>query len=215
MAMPMQTAPYFNAVGPEQQSGVPMMVQPDQGVQNLQPMQPVSPVMFVLLPGYPTYPPNFGMYPQAMPVAPVAGPGFVPQPPFNMGGYGVPMAQGSPMQGNLAGPSAAGVGMPRGAAPVNDSIPTPWFGDDLDAAQPTALFSSSRSSSPIQLNLLQEELTKPLEPQNTTGPESLHEHHAKAVRQECWVTSSFRGYRCHYIYMCLKHHIYVHLTIYN
>lgn len=179
MAVPVQTAPYFTVVGPEQQSGVPMMVQPDQGLQNLQPMQPVSPVMFVLLPGYPTYPPNFGMYPQAMP-------GFVPQPPYAMAGY-VPPGAHVP-QGNLAGSSGAGVGMPQG-----DSIPTPWFGDDLDAAQPTALFSSSRSSSPIQLNLLQEELTKPSEVQNSTAPESLHEH-AKAVRLECWVTC-FHGYR--------------------
>nr|XP_055039913.1 period circadian protein homolog 3 isoform X1 [Misgurnus anguillicaudatus] len=171
---PMQTTPYFTVA---QQSGMPMMVQPDQGVQNLQPM---NPFMFVLLPGYPTYPPNFGMYPQGMPVA---GPGFVPQPPYNMGGYvlpGAPMPQGSPLQGHLAGFSATGVGRPQGANPEVDSIPTPWFGEDLDAAQPTALFSSSRSSSPIQLNLLQEELTKPSEPQNTTGPESLHDHHAKA-----------------------------------
>lgn len=43
------------------------------------------------------------------------------------------------------------------------------------------LFSSSRSSSPLQLNLLQEELPKPNEGQSSTGhnrAESLHEHHA-------------------------------------
>ncbi|KAI7794942.1 period circadian protein-like protein 3 [Triplophysa rosa] len=174
MAVPVQTGPYVTVVGPEQQ---PAMVQPDQGIQNLQPMQPMSPAMFVLLPGYPT---NFGMYPQAIPVAP---PGLVPQPHYNMGGYvppGAHMPKGSPMQGNFAWSSATGVGTPQGAAPVADSIPTPWFGEDLDAAQPTALFSISRSSSPIQLNLLQEELTKPSEPQNSTGPGSLQEHHAKA-----------------------------------
>ncbi len=72
--------------------------------------------------------------------------------------------------------------MAQGASAEVDSIPTPWFGEDLDAAQPTALFSSSRSSSPIQLNLLQEELTKPTEALNSTGPEILLKHHAKEVR---------------------------------
>ncbi|XP_056590239.1 period circadian protein homolog 3 isoform X2 [Triplophysa dalaica] len=178
MAVPVQTGPYLTVVGPEQQSGVPLMVQPDQGLQNLQ--QPVSPVMFVLLPGLPGYPPNFGMYPQAIPVTPT---GFAPQPHYNMGGYvppGAYMPLGSPMQGNFAWSSATGVGTPQDAAPVANSISTPWLGDDLDAAQPTALFSSSRSSSPIQLNLLQEELTKPSESLNSSGPESLHEHNANA-----------------------------------
>uniref|UniRef100_A0A671LTR2 Period circadian protein homolog 2-like n=1 Tax=Sinocyclocheilus anshuiensis TaxID=1608454 RepID=A0A671LTR2_9TELE len=169
MAVPMQTAPYFTVVGADQQ---PMVVQPDQGVQNLQPMHPM---MVVLLPSYPMYPGNNGMYLQEMPIP---APGVVPQPPFNMGGYVPPgghLPHGSPSQGHPPGPTVTGVGM----AQVN-SIPAPWFGEDLHAAQPTALFSSSRSSSPIQLNLLQEELTKPTEAQNSTGPESLHEHHAKA-----------------------------------
>ncbi|XP_051768463.1 period circadian protein homolog 3 isoform X4 [Ctenopharyngodon idella] len=171
MAVPIQTAPYFT-VGMDQQ---PMVVQPDQGVQNLQPMQPM---MVFLLPSYPMY--NNGMYLQGMPVE---VPGVVPQPPFNMGGFvppGAHMPHGSPLQGHPPGSTVSGVGMPAGASVEVDSIPTPWFGEDLDAAQPTALFSSSRSSSPIQLNLLQEELTKPTEAQTSTGPESLHEHHAKA-----------------------------------
>ncbi|KAA0707491.1 Period circadian protein -like protein 3 [Triplophysa tibetana] len=180
MAVPVQKGPYLTVVGPDLQSGVPLMVQPEQGVQNPQPVQPMSPVMFVLLPGLPGYPPNFGMYPQAIPVTP---PGFIPQPLYNMGGNFAPgayMPQGSPMQGNFSWSSAEGVGTPQGAAPVDDSIPTPWFGDDLDAAHSTALFSSSRSSSPVQLNLLQEELTKPSDSLNSTGPESLHDYHAKA-----------------------------------
>uniref|UniRef100_A0A9J7YCK5 Period circadian clock 3 n=1 Tax=Cyprinus carpio carpio TaxID=630221 RepID=A0A9J7YCK5_CYPCA len=139
MAVPMQSAPYFTVFGADQQ---PMVVQPDQGVQNLQPI-------------YPMYPGNNGMYLQGMPV-PVPGVGHPP------------------------GSSITGAGMPSGASAEVDSIPAPWFGKDLDAAQPTALFSSSRSSSPIQLNLLQEELTKPTEAQNSTGPESLHEHHTRA-----------------------------------
>uniref|UniRef100_A0A673MAA0 Period circadian protein homolog 2-like n=1 Tax=Sinocyclocheilus rhinocerous TaxID=307959 RepID=A0A673MAA0_9TELE len=178
MAVPMQSAPYFTVLGADQQ---PMVVQPDQAVQNLQPMPPMTPMMVVLLPNYPMYPGNNGMYPQGMPVP---APGVVPQPPFNMGGYippGCHMPHGSPSQGHPPGSSVTGAGMPPGASAEVDSIPAPWFGEDLDAAQPTALFSSSRSSSPIQLNLLQEELTKPTEAQNSTGPESLHEHHAKAV----------------------------------
>ncbi|XP_043107840.1 period circadian protein homolog 3 isoform X2 [Puntigrus tetrazona] len=177
MAVPMQTAPYFTVVGADQQ---PMVVQPDQGVQNLQPMHPMTPMMVVLLPSYPMYPGNTGMYLQGMPV-PV--PGVAPQPPFNMSGYIPPgghVPHGSPSQGHSPGPTATGVEMGQGASVEVDSIPSPWFGEDLDAAQPTALFSSSRSSSPIQLNLLQEELTKPIEAQNSTAPESLHEHHAKA-----------------------------------
>ncbi|XP_067288190.1 period circadian protein homolog 3 isoform X2 [Pseudorasbora parva] len=175
MAVPMQTAPYFT-VGADQQ---PMVVQPDQGLQNLQTMQPMTPMMVVLLPSYPMYPGNNGMYLQGMPVA---APAVVPQPPFNMNGFvppGAHMPHGSPLQGHPPGPSVTGAGMPAGASSEVDSIPTPWFGEDLDAAQPTALFSSSRSSSPIQLNLLQEELTKPAEPQNSSAPESLHECHAK------------------------------------
>uniref|UniRef100_A0A8C1SGR0 Period circadian clock 3 n=1 Tax=Cyprinus carpio TaxID=7962 RepID=A0A8C1SGR0_CYPCA len=182
MAVPMQSAPYFTVFGADQQ---PMVVQPDQGVQNLQPMHPMTPMtpmMVVLLPSYPMYPGNNGMYLQGMPV-PV--PGVVPQPPFNMGNtpYTPPvghMPHGSPSQGHPPGSSITGAGMPPGASAEVDSIPAPWFGKDLDAAQPTALFSSSRSSSPIQLNLLQEELTKPTEAQNSTGPESLHEHHTRA-----------------------------------
>nr|VAX54228.1 period circadian clock 3 [Squalius torgalensis]VAX54229.1 period circadian clock 3 [Squalius torgalensis] len=161
MAVPMQTAPYFTVIGTDQQ---PMVVQPVQGLQNLQPM---TPMMVVLLPSYPMYPGTNGMY------LPVAAPGVVPH---NMGGFippGAHMAHGSPLQGYVPGSTVAG------ASAEVDSIPTPWFGEDLDAAQPTALFSSSRSSSPIQLNLLQEELTKPTEPLNSTGPESLLQHHAK------------------------------------
>ncbi|XP_077060186.1 period circadian protein homolog 3 isoform X3 [Siphateles boraxobius] len=172
MAVPMQTTPYFT-VGADQQ---PMVVQPDQGFQNLQPM---TPMMVVLLPSYPMYPGTNGMYLQGMPVG---APGVIPQTSFNMGGFvppGAHVAHGSPLQGHVPGSTVTGVGMPAGASAEVDSIPTSWFGEDLDAAQPTALFSSSRSSSPIQLNLLQEELTKPTEPLNSTGPESLHQHHAK------------------------------------
>uniref|UniRef100_A0A3Q3LF82 Period circadian clock 3 n=1 Tax=Mastacembelus armatus TaxID=205130 RepID=A0A3Q3LF82_9TELE len=53
-------------------------------------------------------------------------------------------------------------------------------GEEEEAAGPRPLFSSSRSSSPLQLNLLQEEMPKPSEVQSSTGhnhAESLHEQH--------------------------------------
>uniref|UniRef100_A0AAQ5XH53 PAS domain-containing protein n=1 Tax=Amphiprion ocellaris TaxID=80972 RepID=A0AAQ5XH53_AMPOC len=58
--------------------------------------------------------------------------------------------------------------------------PSSSVGEEEEAAGPRALFSSSRSSSPLQLNLLQEELPKPNEGQSSTGhnhAESLHEQH--------------------------------------
>ncbi len=206
MAVPMQTTPYFSMVGADQQ---PIVVQPDQGIQNLQPMHPMTPMMVVLLPSYPMCPGDNGMYLQGTRM-PVPAPGVVPQPPFNMSGYISPgghVPHGSPSQGHPPGPTVTGVGIAQGASAEVDSIPTPWFGEDLDAAQPTALFSSSRSSSPIQLNLLQEELTKPTEALNSTGPEILLKHHAKEVRptdrsdliNSLW---SYFKYVCNY-YACI------------
>lgn len=188
MLMPMQHPYYPMAVPPgtEQQPGtVPMVLQPEQ----MQPMQPLvqvmnpfmTPVVAMILP----YPANYGVYPQGVPGVPglqglpcvpgvpgVQGSGlppFFPQPPC------MSMADTPPQ----TGPS----GMPP--APntfLGSPILSPWQGEDLDATQPTALFSSSRSSSPLQLNLLQEELPKLTEPQSSTGrPESLHEQHAKEV----------------------------------
>ncbi|MED6233132.1 hypothetical protein ATANTOWER_007187 [Ataeniobius toweri] len=58
---------------------------------------------------------------------------------------------------------------------------TSSVGVEEETAGPQALFSSSRSSSPLQLNLLQEELPKLSEGQSSTGlnhSESLHEQHA-------------------------------------
>ncbi|XP_051531640.1 period circadian protein homolog 3-like isoform X2 [Myxocyprinus asiaticus] len=156
---PVQTAPYLSVVGLDQHPGI----QPDQVVQ--QPIQPVPPIMVVVLPGYPSYP---GM---ALPVMPPTGPWFIPQPSVYVPPGAPPMPQGRPPQEPPPEPWDTGVG----AAPVVVENPNSW----CEEAQPTVLFSSSRSSSPIQLNLLQEELTKPTESHNSTGPESLHEHHAK------------------------------------
>ncbi|XP_030633330.1 period circadian protein homolog 3 [Chanos chanos] len=190
MVMP---TPYFTMMGQmssEQQTGVSVDLQTGQPMpamqtvpqmQLLQQIQPaqgmnpyMAPIMAVILPNYPTFPANYAMYPQSMSATgPV--PVLIPQDPFNAGGYNpapFPTGQDQPQQGV--------VGMPQGPNLFGSPKVSSWLGEDLDAAQPPALFSSSRSSSPLQLNLLQEELPKPAEPQNSTGrPESLHEQHAK------------------------------------
>ncbi|XP_051956980.1 period circadian protein homolog 3 [Xyrauchen texanus] len=151
---------YVPPVQMAQQQGI----QPDQVVQ--QPIQPVSPIMVVFLPSYTPYP---GM---VLPVMPPTGPWFIPQPTVYVPPGAPLMPQGPPPQEPPPRLWDTGVG----AAPVVEENPNSW----CEEAQPTALFSSSRSSSPIQLNLLQEELTKPTEPHTSNGLESLHEHHAKA-----------------------------------
>ncbi|TRY87629.1 hypothetical protein DNTS_009331 [Danionella cerebrum] len=174
MGVPMQTAPYFTVMGADQQ---PAMPQADPGVQNMQPMPPMTPMMVVLLPSmYPMYPGNNAMFVQGMPMA---APAVVSQPPYNMGGYippGAPMPHGTPVHGSPPVPNASG---------EVHTVPEPWFGDDLEPAQPAAM--CSRSSTPIQLDLLEEELTKtcasdaPLSA--SVGTESLrnqHQLHAKA-----------------------------------
>ncbi|XP_066528338.1 period circadian protein homolog 3 [Hoplias malabaricus] len=166
MLMPIQP-PYYPMAPPpgtEQPPGpVPMMLQPEQ----MQPMQPLvqvmnpfmTPLVAVILPY-----PNYAIYPQGVPVVQGVGPTpAFPQP------HCTPMVETPPQV------------VPNGMPPACDTIMgspvlSPWQVEDLDSAQPTALFSSSRSSSPLQLNLLQEELPKPTEPQSSTGrPESLHE----------------------------------------
>ncbi|KAI4904845.1 hypothetical protein NFI96_018230 [Prochilodus magdalenae] len=168
MLMPVQP-PYYPMPAPpsaEQPPGtVPMVLQPEQ----MQPMQPLVqvmnpfPIVAVILP----YPGNY-VYPQG-----VAGVQGIGPPPF----FHQPPCMSMVNTPSQVGPS----GMPPAPTTLMSSpILSPWQGEDLDPAQPTALFSSSRSSSPLQLNLLQEELPKPSEPQSSTGrPESLHEQHAK------------------------------------
>lgn len=160
----------------------PVQMEPIQLIQNfnnLQPMAPaqsinpyMAPVMAVILPNYPTFTPG---YPS---IYPPAGPTSLPQVPISMTGfatanvpYAQPMFQAQPAPLNQ-NPLAAMVCSPRATSSV---------GEDEEAAGPPALFSSSRSSSPLQLNLLQEELPKPNEGQGSTGhnhAESLHEQHA-------------------------------------
>ncbi|XP_076125054.1 period circadian protein homolog 3 [Alosa pseudoharengus] len=190
LVMPLQpSGPFYSAEGDQmggpKQGGVPampvgaipMMPQPDPAFQQMQQMQQqtaqglnpyMTPVMAVILPNFPTYPPGYPMFQQAQPLA-----------PFNMAAY-------PPMAPTLFSPNTL-VNQQQQQPPLGIPVPPvpgspqPWLGEeDLDEAQPPALFSSSRSSSPLQLNLLQEELPKPAEPQSSTGrPESLHEQHNK------------------------------------
>uniref|UniRef100_A0A667W983 Period circadian clock 3 n=1 Tax=Myripristis murdjan TaxID=586833 RepID=A0A667W983_9TELE len=163
-----------------------VQMQPIQNLQNmqnfhsLQSMAPaqsinpyVAPVMAVILPNYPAFTPG---YPS---IYPPSAPSMLPQAPFTMAGFAPgadpftqPQFQGQP------GPhpqTSSGLLLcsPRASSSV---------GEEEEAAGPRALFSSSRSSSPLQLNLLQEELPKPSEGQSSTGhnrAESLHEQHVK------------------------------------
>ncbi|XP_022601279.1 period circadian protein homolog 3-like isoform X2 [Seriola dumerili] len=162
----------------------PIQMEPIQNLQNIQnfhtmhPIAPtqtinpyVAPVMAVILPNCPTFNAGYpSIYPPStlsmMPQTPITMTGFVPgtapflQPQFQ--------AQPGP---NMTSPGAL-LCSPRASSSV---------GEEEETAGPRALFSSSRSSSPLQLNLLQEELPKPSEGQSSSGhnhAESLHEKHA-------------------------------------
>ncbi|KAM9362099.1 LOW QUALITY PROTEIN: period circadian protein homolog 3 [Symphorus nematophorus] len=178
----------FNIMQPAQ--GMPGMqpirMEPMQNLQNIQnfhnvqPMAPaqtispyVAPVMAVMLPSYPTFTPGFpSIYP------PSAPPTMLPQAPITMTGF-VPGAAPFPQPVFQAQPG------PHTQTPLGPLLCSPRasssVGEEEEEAGPRALFSSSRSSSPLQLNLLQEELPKPSEGQSSTGhnhAESLHEQHA-------------------------------------
>lgn len=160
----------------------PIQMEPIQNFHNLQPMAPAQtihpympPVMAVILPSYPTLTPGFPS------VYPLSAPSMLPQAPINTAAivpgsthFPAPLfqAQSPPQAQTTLGPLLCS---PRASSSV---------GDEEEAAGPRALFSSSRSSSPLQLNLLQEELPKPNEGQGSTGhnqSESLHDQHANEV----------------------------------
>lgn len=145
---------------------------------NLQPMAPapgvnpyMTPVMAVILPSYPSFTPG---YPS---IYPPPAPSMLPQAPITMAGFApgvVPFPQ-SQFQAP-PGPSLTCVGPLLCSPRASSSV-----GEEEEAAEPRALFSSSRSSSPLQLNLLQEELPKTSEGQSCIGynhAESLHKQHA-------------------------------------
>lgn len=180
----------FNIMQPAQSlSGMqPIQMEPIQDLQNIQnfhnmqPMAPahnispyVAPVMALILPNYPTFATG---YPS---IYPPAAPSMLPQAPITMAGfapgtapYPQPQFQVQPSFQTQTSPGPL-LCSPRASSSV---------GEEEEAAGPPALFSSSRSSSPLQLNLLQEELPKPSEVQSSTGhnrAESLHEQHANEV----------------------------------
>lgn len=161
MLMPVQ--PPYCPIPPQpdamQPHGVHMVVQPEQAQPAMQVMNPfMSPVMAVIMP----YPANYTIYPQTLPGVPgVTLPGLVP-PPFPHPSC-MSLVDNPPIQtGSSLMPSAPEV-------LLTSPISSPCLEEDVDGAQPTALFSSSRSSSPLQLNLLQEELPKPNAPLSNTG----------------------------------------------
>uniref|UniRef100_A0A3Q2CHB3 Period circadian clock 3 n=1 Tax=Cyprinodon variegatus TaxID=28743 RepID=A0A3Q2CHB3_CYPVA len=154
---------------------LPLQVEPLQNVQNFYSPLPlaqaqsfnpyVAPVMAVILPSYPTLTSGFPSVPSAVPQG------------FNMTGY-APVSAPFPQpqfQVQTGPPTHASPGLLLCSQKASSSV-----GEEEDTAGPQALFSSSRSSSPLQLNLLQEELPKPSEGQSSTGnnhSESLHEQH--------------------------------------
>lgn len=153
-----------------------------QNFHNLQPMVSaqsinpyMTPVMAVILPNYQTFTPG---YPS---IYPPSAPSMLPQAPITMTGF-APVTAPFPQPQFQAQPG------PHIQTPLGPLLCAPRasssVGEEEEAAGPRALFSSSRSSSPLQLNLLQEELPKPSEGQSSTGhnhAESLHEQHANEV----------------------------------
>uniref|UniRef100_A0A8C7XIX4 Period circadian clock 3 n=1 Tax=Oryzias sinensis TaxID=183150 RepID=A0A8C7XIX4_9TELE len=140
-----------------------------QSAQNFNPY--MAPVMAVILPNYPTITPGFPpMYlpanPTAIPQASVGISGFVPG--------GAPFSFTTSFQPQ---PCPNAQTSPRSF--ICSSRACSSAGEEEEAAGHPALFSSSRSSSPLQLNLLQEELPKQGEGQSSAGlnhSESLHEN---------------------------------------
>uniref|UniRef100_A0A8C4HSJ0 PAS domain-containing protein n=1 Tax=Dicentrarchus labrax TaxID=13489 RepID=A0A8C4HSJ0_DICLA len=167
----------------------PIQMEPIQNLQNIQNfhnLQPMAqaqtinpymaPVMAVILPNYQTFTPG---YPS---IYPPSAPSMLPQAPITMTGF-APSSAAFPQPLFQAQPG------PQTQTPLGPLLcsprPSSSIGEEEEEAGPRALFSSSRSSSPLQLNLLQEELPKPSEGQSSTGhnhAESLHEKHANEVR---------------------------------
>uniref|UniRef100_A0A7N6AUP6 PAS domain-containing protein n=1 Tax=Anabas testudineus TaxID=64144 RepID=A0A7N6AUP6_ANATE len=172
-------APY-SQTSPLQATMFPIMdMQNIPNFYNMQPMAPahninpyMTPVMALILPNYPTFTTGYpSIYQPAVP-------SMMPQAPVSMTGFATGTAPFPPPQFQ-AQPSFHPQTSPGPL--ICPPRPSSSVGEEEEAAGPPALFSSSRSSSPLQLNLLQEELPKPSEVQNSTGhnhAESLHEQNA-------------------------------------
>lgn len=177
---PDQLSYNFNIMqlGQSQPGTQPVQMEPPQNIQNFYNLNPMTsaqsvnpfmaPVMAVILPNYPTFTPGFpSLYlppvPSAVPQAPNMMTGFAP----DSASFGQPHFQAQPSPRTQTSP---GLLCSQRASSVGE--------EEEEAAEPRALFSSSRSSSPLQLNLLQEELPKVGEGHGSTKlnrPESLHE----------------------------------------
>ncbi|XP_023180397.1 period circadian protein homolog 3 isoform X2 [Xiphophorus maculatus] len=157
----------------------PLQMEPLQNVQNFYSPLPlvsaqsfnpyIPPVMAVILPNYPNLTPGFPSIPSAVPQGPSMIAGYAP------GSVSFPQLQPQ-FQVQTSPHTQTSPGLLLSSQKAASSI-----GEEEEAAGPQALFSSSRSSSPLQLNLLQEELPRQSEGQSSTGlnhPESLHEQHA-------------------------------------
>ncbi|KAM9409212.1 period circadian protein homolog 3 isoform 2-T2 [Pholidichthys leucotaenia] len=170
-----QTAPGLPGMQPIQTEPI-QNVQNIQNFTNLQPMVAtqsfntyMAPLMAVILPSYPTFPPGYPTF------YPMSVPSLHPQAPTTVAGY-APVSASFPQPQFQPHPGPC-TQTPPGLL-LCSPRPSPSVGEEEEAAGPPALFSSSRSSSPLQLNLLQEELPKTSEGQDSTGlnhTESLHE----------------------------------------
>ncbi|MEQ2209812.1 hypothetical protein XENOCAPTIV_004403 [Xenoophorus captivus] len=179
---PEQLSYNFNVMpsGQSQPTIQPVQMEPMQNFQNFYSPLPlvspqsfnpyVAPVMAIILPSYPNLTPGFPSMPSAvlqgssMITGYAPGSASFPHPQFQV--QTGPHTQTSP-------------GLLLCSQKATSSV-----GEEEETAGPQALFSSSRSSSPLQLNLLQEELPKLSEGQSSTGlnhSESLHEQHAIEV----------------------------------
>ncbi|XP_047203584.1 period circadian protein homolog 3 isoform X2 [Girardinichthys multiradiatus] len=176
---PEQLSYNFNVMpsGQSQPTIQPVQMEPMQNFQNFYSPLPLvspqsfnpymAPVMAIILPSYPNLTPGFPSVPSAvlqgsnMITGYAPGSASFPQPQFQV--QTGPHTQTSP-------------GLLLCSQKATSSV-----GEEEETAGPQPLFSSSRSSSPLQLNLLQEELPKLSEGQSSTGlnhSESLHEQHA-------------------------------------
>ncbi|XP_067361730.1 period circadian protein homolog 3 isoform X2 [Channa argus] len=177
----------FNIMHPTQSLPGMQPVQMDsiqdlQNIQNFNNMQPlapalsfnpyVGPVIALILPNYPNFTTGYpSIYSPSAPSMPQQAPITMTGLASGTGPFTQPQFQAQPSLHSQTSPGPL-LCSPRASSSV---------GEEEEAAGPRALFSSSRSSSPLQLNLLQEELPKPSEVQSTSGhnhAESLHNKHA-------------------------------------
>uniref|UniRef100_A0A8C6MCM2 Period circadian regulator 3 n=1 Tax=Nothobranchius furzeri TaxID=105023 RepID=A0A8C6MCM2_NOTFU len=180
-------------LGQSQPGMPPVHMEPLQNVQNFYSPHPMAsaqsfnpymaPVMAVIMPNYPTFTPGFpSVYLPSMS-------SVAPQPPNIMTSF----APGSASHVQPQSPAQPGPHTSPGLPLISQRASS--VGEEEEAAEPRALFSSSRSSSPLQLNLLQEELPRLSEGQSSTGhnhSESLHEQ-AKPLPSQAvslWVKGS-------------------------